>query len=113
MDDTLVLIDTAIPCGLILNELISNSLKYAFKPTGEGEIRINLRRDAGGEIELVYSDNGVGVPPGFDFRRDGHLGVQNIFILGENQLRGKVFFTAGQGVECRLTFQDIFYEPRI
>ncbi len=113
MDDTLVLIDTAIPCGLILNELISNSLKYAFKPTGEGEIRINLRRDAGGEIELVYSDNGIGVPPGFDFRRDGHLGVQNIFILGENQLRGKVFFTAGQGVECRLTFQDIFYEPRI
>jgi len=113
MDDILVLIDTAIPCGLILNELISNSLKYAFKPTGEGEIRINLRRDADGEIELIYSDNGIGVPPGFDFRRDGHLGVQNIFILGENQLRGKVFFIAGQGVECRLTFQDIFYEPRI
>ena len=113
MDDTLVLIDTAIPCGLILNELISNTLKYAFKLDTEGEIRIGLRRTEEGEIRINFADNGVGVPPGFDFHRDGHLGIQNIYILVENQLRGKIRFESMQGVQCQITFQDIFYQPRI
>jgi two-component sensor histidine kinase len=61
-----VLIDTAIPCGLILNELISNALKYAFPGGRKGEIRLELRKLEGGEIRLRVSDDGVGLPEGFD-----------------------------------------------
>jgi PAS domain S-box-containing protein len=113
MADVFVLIDTAIPCGLIMNELISNALKYAFPLPRVGEIKLGLNRDENGEIHLSVADNGVGVPPGFDFRRDGHLGVQNILLLAEQQLQGEVAFDTIQGVACHLRFRDIFYESRI
>jgi two-component sensor histidine kinase/HAMP domain-containing protein len=66
LEDISVLIDTAIPCGLILNELISNALKYAFPGGRKGEIRLELRKLEGGEIRLRVSDDGVGLPEGFD-----------------------------------------------
>ncbi len=113
MDDVWVLIDSAIPCGLILNELISNALKHAFPADRAGEIRIQLGQTASGEIYLRVADNGVGVPPGFDFRRDGHLGLQTIFTLGENQLKGQVTFDTANGVACRLQFRDDLYQPRV
>ena len=78
MDSVLVLIDTAIPCGLVLNELISNSLKHAFPGDMEGEIRIRLKKTEEGEIELRVSDNGVGVTKDFDFRQSDTLGVQTL-----------------------------------
>ncbi len=113
MEDVFVLIDSAIPFGLILNELISNALKYAFPDGRNGEIRIWLRKTEDGEIELDIADNGAGVPPGFNFHRDGHLGIQNVFMLVENQLLGQVIFDTHQGVACRVKFQDIYYQPRV
>jgi PAS domain S-box-containing protein len=113
MEDVFILIDTAIPCGLILNELITNSFKYAFPDNREGIFKVKLYKNESGEIELTVSDNGKGVSPGFDFRRDGHLGVQVIFALGENQLQGQVAFETEQGVACHLKFRDIFFEPRV
>jgi PAS domain S-box-containing protein len=115
MDEVLVLIDTAIPCGLILNELISNALKYAFPEHRGAEIRIGLHRGEDGAIELAFSDNGRGAPEGFSFRRDGHLGIWNVYALGEQQLQGRVDFdsASGKGVSCRLRFIDEFYRPRV
>ena len=113
MEDLLVLIDTVIPCGLILNELISNALKYAFPGERGGEIKIRMRRLENGEILLGVSDNGVGLPPGFDIRRHGHMGMQTIFALAENQMYGKVSFETQQGVACQIQFRDDLYQPRV
>jgi PAS domain S-box-containing protein len=114
MEDVFVLIDTAIPLGLILSELLSNTFKYAFPDNREGEIRVQLRRTSDGTIHLVVEDNGVGVAEDYDFRQAGHLGTQNIFLLGESQLQGQVVFeTHRQGVACRLQFKDIYYNQRV
>jgi two-component system response regulator len=113
MEDVFVLIDSAIPCGLILNELISNALKYAFPGGRQGEIRFQLRSLDSGEIELRISDNGIGLPPGFDIRRDGSLGIKNILILAEDQLQGQVTFDTRAGVSCLLKFRDVYYQPRV
>lgn len=113
MEEVLVLIDTAIPCGLIMNELISNALKYAFPMGQNGEIKIGLHLNSQGKISLSVSDNGIGVHQGYDFRRSGNMGIKNIFILGENQLKGKVVFENNHGVTCLIQFQDSLYQPRI
>lgn len=99
-----VLIDTAIPCGLIINELVSNSLKYAFPGNQVGEIIISLTRPAENDILLAVTDNGVGVAPDFDPRAMGKLGMQIVFALGEQQLGGKVSFELEHGFSCNVQF---------
>jgi len=107
-----VLLDTAIPCGLIINELISNALKHAFPNNRDGEVRISLaKRD--GSIWLEIADNGVGVPPGFDFRGSSTLGLQTVFNIGEHQLQGRVTFEAGAGVTCQVQFNDDLYNAGV
>ena len=113
MEDVFVLIDTAIPCGLILNELITNALKYAFPGGRSGEIKLLLRRLEGGEILLSVADSGIGLPPGFDIQRDGHMGFQTIVSLGEQQLNGKVSFDTKQGLACEILFRDDLYQSRV
>jgi two-component sensor histidine kinase/CheY-like chemotaxis protein len=113
MEDVFVLIDSAIPCGLIVNELISNALKHAFPAGQAGEIKVQLHRTGTGQVDLIIADNGKGVPQDFDFRLNGHLGIQNVFILVEHQLHGQVEFESHQGVTCRIRFQDTYYEARV
>ncbi len=113
MDDVFVLIDSAVPCGLILNELISNALKYAFPGEREGEIKIWLRSSTSGEIEIGIADNGIGVPAGFDIQQNGNLGIQSVLSLVKSQLRGQVRFDTDAGVACWFRFQDVYYQPRI
>ena len=69
-------IDHAIPCGLIVNELLTNSLKYAFPHDTSGEVRLELHREADARIRLRVSDTGVGLPEDFDSRRGSSLGLQ-------------------------------------
>ena len=69
-------IDHAIPCGLIVNELLTNSLKYAFPHDTSGEVRLELHREADARIRLRVSDTGVGLPEDFDSRRRSSLGLQ-------------------------------------
>ncbi|MBX7185958.1 MAG: PAS domain S-box protein [Vicinamibacteria bacterium] len=83
---TLLAIDQAIPCGLIVNELVTNAMKYAFSDGRKGEIRI-VAGSQGGLIRLVVSDNGRGLPPDFDARRDASLGLQLVADLAR-QLTG-------------------------
>lgn len=97
-------IDAAIPCGLIINELVSNCLKHAFSG-GKGEIRI-LLHSVNGHIELVVSDNGVGVPEDFDFRHTDTLGLRLVTILAEDQLNGDIRLIRTKGTEFRITFEQ-------
>ncbi len=112
-EEVSLIFDSALPCGLILSELLSNSLKYAFPGRTDGIIRINLARTSDGSINLRFSDDGVGFPPGFDPRRDGKLGLHSVIDLAESQLGGQLDFDATSGVACQLSFQDSHYEPRV
>jgi PAS domain S-box-containing protein len=98
-------IDLAIPCGLIVNELVSNSLKYAFGNGREGEIRVALARD-GGKYVLTVSDNGPGLPPGVDFRDTPSLGLQLVNML-VSQLEGTIELDCSQGTRFKITFAEI------
>jgi PAS domain S-box-containing protein len=97
-------IDSATPCGLIVNELLSNSLKYAFPEDRGGEIRVSLRAHGEDEIELKVSDNGVGMPEGLDFRNTDTLGLNLVNALA-GQLQGKIEINREQGTEFRITFR--------
>ena len=107
------LFDLAIPCGLALNELVVNAVKYAFPEGRRGTIRVGLSRGAAGAIALTVSDDGVGFPPGFDARRDGGIGLQTVVSLLESQLRGTVAFGSGPGASCVATIRDDVYSARV
>ena len=81
-------VSTAIPCGLIINELISNALKYAFPEERRGRIRIALCQEQG-RFALTVSDNGVGLPKDLDFRSTESLGFQLVSMLAD-QLGGTI-----------------------
>ncbi len=84
-------INKAIPCGLIVNELVSNSLKHGFPSSrkGNGRIEVSLR-SLGKNIELIVNDNGIGFPAGFDYKGSTSLGLRLVKILTEGQLSGKL-----------------------
>ena len=85
-------IDSAVPLGLIMNELLSNSFKYAFNDGTSGEINLEIRTLAEGKYELIYSDNGPGLPADFDLSKATTLGIQLINDLSR-QIGGKVKYT--------------------
>ncbi len=94
-------IDRMIPIGLILNEIISNSLKYAF-PDKQGLISIEFFKTSE-TYTLIVKDNGIGVPVGFDFKTSKSLGIQLIHMLSE-QLDGKLVFGNDNGTCYKLCF---------
>lgn len=105
IEDIPVSIDAAIPWGLILNELVSNSLKYAFPGDRKGEITISMHRKGSGEISVSYSDNGVGFPPGFNLYQAKTLGMRLILNL-VYQLNGNLELENGTGVLFKISFKD-------
>ena len=106
-------VDTAVPCGLLINELVSNSLKYAFPEEKNGEIRIALRSINEDEFELIVSDDGLGIPQDLDIKKTESFGMELISILAEDQLDGQIELdrTAGTRYQIRLKRQK--YRPRI
>jgi PAS domain S-box-containing protein len=97
-------LDYAIPCGLIINELVSNSLKYAFPKERQGEIRIGLQKTSENEVELTVSDNGIGIPEGLDFGTIESLGLDLVKILAEHQLGGKIELNRAGGTSFSFRF---------
>ncbi len=94
--------ETAIPCALLLNELVSNALKYAFPEERHGEIRIELHeRDE--DLAIVVSDSGVGFPAGVDFRNSPSLGLHLVNLLAR-QLKGTLELERSPGTTFTLTF---------
>lgn len=109
--DVLFDIDTSIPCGLIINELVSNSLKYAFADGRKGKISIDLQLD-GEKYVLVISDNGVGFPEGLDFQNTGTLGLRLVNIL-VNQINGVITLDKSEGTSFKIVFTKLAYKERI
>ncbi|MGE5139856.1 MAG: sensor histidine kinase [Rudaea sp.] len=101
--DAMLSIDRAIPCGLIINELISNALKYAFPEGRGGYIRVGLQRPSAAELLLQVSDNGVGFPEGVDFRNTESLGMQLVSTL-TTQLGGTLDLDPAAGTSFKVTF---------
>jgi len=109
-----LVIDLAIPCGLICNELITNSLKYAFHETGKGEIKILVKNTENNSITLHYSDTGVGLPADFNYKQSETLGMMMIVSLVEHQLGGKIQIPVnGKGFNCLIEFKNNSYSERI
>ncbi|MFH0968168.1 MAG: PAS domain S-box protein [Methanobacteriota archaeon] len=101
-DETILVdIDTGIPLGLIINELITNCMKYAFEPGQKGDIRVNIRR-ADGKLAVEVADSGPGLPEGFDGARDSSLGTELIRGL-VFQLSGAVAWRSEAGTICTVT----------
>jgi PAS domain S-box-containing protein len=96
-------VDTAIPCALIINELVSNSLKHAFPDGRTGEVTIAIHR-INGTYELTITDNGVGPPPDFDFQKTDSLGLQLVTGL-VNQLDGTITLDRTKGTTFIITFK--------
>ncbi|MEW6601040.1 MAG: histidine kinase dimerization/phosphoacceptor domain -containing protein [Nitrospirota bacterium] len=108
-------IDTAIPCGLIINELLSNSIKHAFPENRPGKIRVSMRRIAEPDadsserhefIEITVSDDGIGIPEDLDFRNVDSLGLELVVGLSESQLQGKIELNRSGGTEFRIVFKE-------
>lgn len=103
VDDVFLGVDTAIPCGLIVNELVSNSLKHAFPDGRQGEIRIELRGDDGDKLTLIVNDDGVGFPQDVDYRKTKSLGLQLVNTL-VTQLEGTIELDRSGGTVFKITF---------
>jgi PAS domain S-box-containing protein len=96
-------VDLAVPCGLLLNELISNALKHAFQGKEGGTIRIKLRLTEGDRVMLNLADDGVGLPDGVDFRSTGTFGLKLVAMLVK-QLGGTVQIGRAAGTAFDFVF---------
>jgi len=105
-------INSAIPCGLILNELISNALKHAFPEGRKGLIRIELKRGADDTIVLRVANDGVGFPKEMDFRQAESFGLQIVNLL-VHQLEAAIDLDRANGTAFTVTFRELKYAPRI
>ena len=103
-DNIFLSLDTAIPCGLIINELISNALKHAFPDKKHGTINIRLYYTNEHEIQLTISDNGVGIPAEIDYHSTRSLGL-NIVTTLVRQLKGSIELDRSCGTEFSIRFK--------
>jgi PAS domain S-box-containing protein len=105
VDNALLEVDKAIPCGFIVNELVTNALRHAFPVDrdGENEICIAFHRTAAGECELVVRDNGVGLPVDFQFPTRETIGM---LLIGaySRELKATVAWQSDGGTTCRVVF---------
>ncbi len=111
VEDLNLNIDTAVPCGLIISELVSNSLKYAFPKNMKGEILVSLKF-IDNKYQLIICDNGIGIPAEIDFKKLETLGLLLVFNLTE-QLDGKITINREHGTEFIISFEEIKYKNRI
>jgi two-component sensor histidine kinase len=104
--------DTAIPLGIIINELISNSLKHAFSDDATGEININMYVEGDNNYKLIVSDNGKGISDDIDFKESESLGLQLVNTLVE-QIDGTIELDKSQGTEFIITFKELKYKIKV
>lgn len=102
--DIAVTLDSAIPCGLVLHELLSNALRHAFPVSRAGNVSIGLRRETDDRVVITIADDGIGFPPDFDIRRKGKMGLKTAIALTEGQLRGRIALTSGKGSCFTISF---------
>jgi PAS domain S-box-containing protein len=105
IDNIYLNVDTAIPCGLIVNELVSNSLKYAFPLRRKGEISIDFYLENDDYFHLCVKDNGVGIPPEINTDKTTSLGLQLVKAL-TRQLQGTLILNRDMGTEFKIRFKN-------
>ncbi|RCV63877.1 Two-component sensor histidine kinase [Methanophagales archaeon] len=98
-------ISAAVPVGLIANELLTNAFKHAFANRKEGKIEVSLGASGKGNIGLTISDDGVGLPEGFDINASKTLGLRVVKILAEEQLDGKLEVDSDKGTTFKVEFE--------
>jgi PAS domain S-box-containing protein len=103
MEDLSLAVDKAIPCGLIVNELITNAVKHAFPGSRQGTVRVRLKKIASQAILLSVADDGIGLPPSFDMEKSDSLGMQLVTTLVE-QLEGRLEVVGSVGTMFSVTF---------
>jgi two-component sensor histidine kinase len=103
IEPLMISLDKAIPLGLILNELITNTLKHGFESGQSGQIHITLKQDGSDACCLRVADNGKGLPAGFDWTRTNTLGMQLLAGLAQ-QIDARITVTTDCGTVVELTF---------
>jgi len=98
-------LDTSIPCGLIINEVVSNSLKYAFQGREKGLIRVELGKLSDGKLKLIVSDDGIGLPADFDIENAESLGLQLVTTL-VTQISGELEIDVSNGTKFNIVFKE-------
>ncbi|MGL5081062.1 MAG: histidine kinase dimerization/phosphoacceptor domain -containing protein [Microcoleaceae cyanobacterium] len=104
-------LETAIPCGLIINELVTNCFKHAFLDQPSREVHIELYQDEQQKIHLRIWDNGIGIPPEINWEDSSSLGLKLVRILSK-QLRGELHFNGNSGTLVSLVFSQLQYKSR-
>lgn len=100
-------INTAIPCGLIINELVTNSVKYAFPGERSGIIGVTIQQQNKKTIKLIVKDNGIGIPKNIDILHSESLGLQLVTVLIKDQLHGQIDLFRENGTEYQVTFREV------
>ncbi len=96
-------LEISTPLGLIINEIITNAMKYAFpQPGDDWQIKISLQELENNQIELIISDNGVGIPDDFDINNNTSMGLHLISMLVEKQLKGKLEIIKDKGTTFKI-----------
>lgn len=116
IDNIALGIDTAIPCGLVINELVTNSLQHAFPDGRDGEINIIVKNhETAGKknIDLTVSDNGTGMPADLEIQGTKSLGLKLVVTLIEDQLKGSFKLNRENGTEFRISFRELEYKKRL
>ena len=106
-------LDTALPCGLIITELVTNALKYAFPNRADGTIYVSMASAPGSEgFSLVVWDDGIGIDNSFDISKATSLGMRLVKMLTD-QLNGKLAFDGAQGTKIEIHFKESQYKMRL
>jgi two-component system, sensor histidine kinase PdtaS len=110
VEDVKLNIETAVPCGLVISELVSNSLKHAFPEGKKGEIRVSLR-SSDDTYQLTISDNGIGLPEDSEIGKINSFGLELVNIL-VNQIDGKLSLDRSHGTHYTIKFKELEYKTR-
>jgi PAS domain S-box-containing protein len=105
LEPVMLSVNTAVPFGLILNELVGNALKHAFRARAEGEVIVSLRGGVPGRVRLSVRDNGTGLPAGFDWRQARSLGLRLVQMLA-GQLHAAVEVSSAGGTEFMISLEE-------
>lgn len=109
IDELTLNIDTAITCGLIITELVSNALKHAFSNSETGKIYIVMQSEANNHFILTVGDNGNGFPINFELNTVKSLGLKLVNVL-INQLEGQLAIDRSLGTEFKISFSEISFK---
>jgi len=111
VEDIKLNIETAVPCGLIISELVSNSFKHAYPQGRKGKLKVSLKK-YDDHYELMVCDDGIGFPEELDFKNTETLGLQLVNNL-VSQLNGEISLDKSHGTKFKVIFKELKYKKRV